>query len=72
MFWSNFLSFFFEGLVKEKRDEVSEHSFECSPMRRSGVLHELGEFVYAEGNVWASKAQVLEASNERSILSWGR
>jgi len=42
------------------------------PMRRSGVLHELGEFVCDEGNVWASKAQVLEASNERSILGWGR
>jgi len=41
-------------------------------MRRSGVLYELGEFVCAEGNVWASKAQVLEASNERSILGWGR
>jgi len=52
--------------------QVSEHSSECSPKRRSGVLHELGEFVSAEGNVWASKAQVLEASNERSILGWGR
>jgi len=37
-----------------------------------GVLHELGEFVCAEGNVWASKAQVMEASNKRSILGWGR
>jgi len=41
-------------------------------MHRFGVLHELGEFVCVEGNVWASKAQVLEASNERSILGWGR
>jgi len=33
-------------------------------------MHELGEFVCAKGNVWASKTQVLEASNERSILGW--
>jgi len=38
-------------------------------MRRFGVLHELGEFVCAEGNVWVSNLSMAGNGVDASFVS---